>query len=234
VNDLLTWLRRRLANFLQRIVTPPDICYSVSDPGLVHPGAQIRNSTLHGKVTVGKSSIIKDSFISGSEVSIGRNTSLWGPNIDIYCMLNPVRIGSFCSVARNVSMQEYNHRIDRCSTYFFAGNVFRQNPDQDVDSRGPISIGNDVWIGSHVVIVSGASIGDGAIIGANSVVNGSIPPYAIAAGSPAKIIRYRFEPEIIARLLALQWWDWDDERIKRNRELFLSPMSPGVLDRVQG
>lgn len=233
--SLTTRIRRKIARALRSVINPPDIDMScISNPALIHPTAKIMNSALHGKVQVGKNSVVKESFImADNDVSIGRNTSLWGPNIDIFCRLNPVSIGSFCSIARNVSMQEYNHRIDRCSTYFFACNVFGLEMEKDMTSRGAITIGNDVWIGTHVVVVSGAKIGDGAIIGANSVVTGEIPPYAIAAGSPAKVIKYRFEQKIIDRLLALKWWEWDDERIQNNRELFLNPLTCDVLDRLR-
>jgi len=204
----------------------------ISQPGLVHPEAQIIDSTLQGMIHVGKGSIIKESMLSAKELHIGRNTTLWGPNIDIHAMLNPVKIGSYCSIARNISIQEYNHRVDRCSTYFFSCNVFKESMTQDIVSRGGITIGNDVWIASRVVIGTGVTIGDGAIIGANSVVLGDVPPYAIVAGSPAKLIRYRFEEHIIQRLLSLKWWEWSDERILSNRELFLSPLTEEVLDRV--
>jgi virginiamycin A acetyltransferase len=204
----------------------------VSHPEFVHPEAKILNSSLQGIIHVGKGSIIKDSLLLVKELHIGRNTSLWGPNIDIHCMLNPVKIGSFCSIARNVSIQEYNHRMDRCSTYFFSSNIFNEGMEPDIVSRGPIIIGNDVWIASQVVIGSGVSIGDGAVVGANSVVLGDVPPYAIVAGSPAKVLRYRFEEKIVERLLSLKWWEWNDERILSNRELFLDKLTSGVLDRV--
>lgn len=206
---------------------------AVARPDLVHPGATIANSTISGEVHIGKGSIIKDCFIlAGKELHIGRNTSLWGPNIDIHCILNPVRIGSYCSIAHDVSIQEYNHRMDRCSTYFFSSNIFNEGMEQDIASRGPISIGNDVWIASRVVVGSGVTIGDGAVIGANSVVLEEVPPYAIVAGSPARVLRYRFDENVVARLRALKWWDWDDDRISRNRELFLEPLTSDVLDRV--
>lgn len=205
---------------------------SISLPGLVHPSVKIINSHLSGKIFIEKNSIIKDCFLLVKELHIGRNTSLWGPNIDIYSMLNTVRIGSFCSIARNVSMQEYNHRMDRCSTYFFSSNIFGAGMEQDIESRGPITIGNDVWIASHVVIGSGATIGDGVVVGANSVVQGNVPPYAVVAGSPARVIRYRFDESIIARLMEIRWWEWEDERIQKNRELFLDKLTSDVLDRV--
>lgn len=205
---------------------------SIALPELVHSSVKIINSQLNGKIHVDKNSIIKDCFLLVDELRIGRNTSLWGPNIDIYSMLNPVTIGSFCSIARNVSMQEYNHRMDRCSTHFFASNVFGLGMKDDIVSHGPITIGNDVWIASQVVIGSGATIGDGAVIGANSLVIGNVPPYAIVAGSPARVIKYRFEDKIIARLLDVKWWEWDDERILKNRELFLETLTSDALDRI--
>jgi acetyltransferase-like isoleucine patch superfamily enzyme len=194
---------------------------------------ELPGASLKGGIHVGKKSILKECFILASELHIGRNTSLWGPNIDIQSFLNPVRIGSFCSIARNNSIQEFNHRLDRCSTYFFSANIWEEGMQQDIASRGPITIGNDVWIGSHVVIGSGATIGDGAVIGANSFVTGEIPPYAVAAGNPAKVLRYRFDDMTIERLLALQWWQWDDDRILRNRGLFLETLTADILDRVE-
>lgn len=80
-------------------------------------------------------------------------------------------------------------------------------------SSRPVTVGNDVWIGANVIIMDGLKIGDGAVIGANAVVTHDVPPYAIVGGIPARIIRYRFEPEIIKKLLALQWWNLPDEQI---------------------
>lgn len=104
--------------------------------------------------------------------------------------------------------------------------------EQDIASKGPISIGNDVWIASHVVIGSGANIGDGAVIGANSVVVGNVPPYAVAVGSPARVVKYRFDERLITQLLEIRWWEWEDERIKQNRELFLNPLTSDSFDRI--
>jgi acetyltransferase-like isoleucine patch superfamily enzyme len=100
-------------------------------------------------------------------------------------------------------------------------NVFGEKSiDDNIYSNGPIEIKNDVWIGAHSVILSGAVIDNGAIVAANSVVTGYVPPYAIVAGSPAKVIKYRFEPEIIELLNELQWWNWDIDKIKANKPFF--------------
>ena len=83
-------------------------------------------------------------------------------------------------------------------------------------------MGNDVWIGQNVTVLPGVHIGDGAIIGANSVVAKDIPAYHIAAGNPCKIIRKRFDDELIDYLLKLKWWDWSAEKIFRNLEVLCS------------
>lgn len=156
-------------------------------------------------------------------VELGRYVSLNGPNSDIYSKIHYVKIGSFTSIARNVSIQEFNHNYERLSNYYINQNILGESFIDDISSSGAIEIGNDVWIGTHCVILSGVKIGDGAIVAANSVVTKDIPPYAIAAGSPAKVIKYRFEQQTIADLLKLRWWEWPTEKIIENKQIFLSP-----------
>ena len=81
-------------------------------------------------------------------------------------------------------------------------------------------LGNDVWVGSHVLINGGVTVGHGAVIGAGAVVVKDVPPYAIVGGVPAKIIRFRFSPEVIEKLLELQWWNLPDETLKEHIALF--------------
>lgn len=173
----------------------------------------ITGSRISGDITIGDNCKITRCEIQG-RVTIGNFTSLSGPNIDIYSLLNRVTIGNFCSIARNVSFQEYNHNYQNFTTYFVGFNLEgKESLKEDVISKGAIEVGNDVWIGTHCVILSGSTIGTGAIIAANSVVSGNIPPYAIAAGSPARVIKYRFDEETISRLLKTEWWNWDKETI---------------------
>ena len=89
-------------------------------------------------------------------------------------------------------------------------------------SKGDVVIGNDVWIGRGVVILSGVRVGNGAVIGAGAVVTKDVPPYAIVAGNPARIIRYRFSPEQIEELEQIAWWSWPDKEIERAIPLLLS------------
>lgn len=132
-------------------------------------------------------------------------------------------IGKFCSIACGAKFlfTSGNHSLKSLSTYTFP--IFFDEWGLDVknirdawDNKGDIVIGNDVWIGYEAVIMSGVKIGDGAIIGTRAVVTKDVPPYAIVGGVPAKLIRRRFDDETIEKLLALRWWNWDDEKIKRN------------------
>lgn len=129
-----------------------------------------------------------------------------------------LRIGKFCSIAGGVRIfLAVDHRSDWITTYPFPliwreAHGIKGHPF----SKGDIAIGNDVWIGQNATILSGVTIGDGAVIGGCAVVTGNVPPYAIVAGNPAKLIRYRFENEKIERLLKLKWWDWPIDKIKKN------------------
>lgn len=82
------------------------------------------------------------------------------------------------------------------------------------DNKGDIVIGNDVWIGYDAVIMAGVRIGDGAIIGTRAVVTKDVEPYSIVGGVPAKEIRKRFAPEVIKKLIEIQWWNWSIEKIR--------------------
>ena len=120
-----------------------------------------------------------------------------------------------------------NHPAKWVSTHPFAydkkyGFVSNSKSFEEQTS-GNCIIGNDVWIGANATILAGVTIGDGAIIGANSLVTADVVPYSIVAGTPAKHIRYRFDETMIALLMQMKWWNWDDDRIKQNIDKFDDP-----------
>src|SRR3990167_8768977 len=121
---------------------------------------------------------------------------------------NNVTVGKYSSIARECKF----HCGD---DHLCAENpkvVYTYNWDQ-THHQEPITIGNDVWIGEGVRVMQGVTIGDGAIIGAGAVVAKDVPPYAVVAGNPATVRKYRFSPWVIERLLKLKWWDWEEEKV---------------------
>lgn len=137
-------------------------------------------------------------------------------------------IGKFCAIGRGVEfvMNGANHRMCSVTTYPFnimGGGWEKCTPRlDDLPLKGDTVVGNDVWFGQNVTVMPGVHIGDGAIIAANSVVASDIPPYCVAGGNPCRIIRKRFDDELIAYLLDLKWWDWPPEKIMRNLEKLCS------------
>ncbi len=147
-----------------------------------------------------------------------------------------LKIGKFCSVACGAKFlfTSGNHSLRSLSTYTFP--IFYEQWGLDPknirdawDNKGDIVIGNDVWIGYEAVILSGVTVGDGAVIGTRAVVTKDVPPYTIVGGVPARPIRRRFDPQAIARLEELRWWDWEEERIARN----LSAIQSGRPDLLE-
>lgn len=135
-----------------------------------------------------------------------------------------IRIGRYCSFAKNIKYFGANHPIHFVTTspYFF-NRAFSGLPVTDVE-RWQLEIGNDVWIGDNVCITSRCrQIATGAVIGAGSVVTKDVPPYAIVAGNPAKIIRYRFGDEEIRQLLASCWWTHAPKELMQYYDSFSQP-----------
>ena len=141
-------------------------------------------------------------------------------------------IGRFCSIACGARFlfTSGNHALKSLSTYTFPiffdeWGLDAKNIRDAWDNKGDTVIGNDVWIGYEAIIMPGVKIGDGAIVGTRAVVTWDVPPYTIVGGVPARPIRKRFDDETIRRLEALRWWDWDEEKLRRN----LSAIQSGDL-----
>ena len=127
-------------------------------------------------------------------------------------------IGKFCQIASGVEfvMNGANHQMNAVSTYpFYTLEGWDMEPPEssDLPLKGDTVIGNDVWIGQNAVILPGVHIGDGAIIGANCVVGSDVEPYTIVIGNPARVLRKRFDDELIDIMLKFKWWDKSIEKI---------------------
>lgn len=171
---------------------------------------------------------------------IGRYTYGYKELLEFYPMAET--IGRFCSINGTARIWN-NHPIDYVSTHPFLdhpmfypwekqqkreemilkyGKYFDNATYEDSALRKnqSVVIGNDVWIGANVVILPGVNIGNGAVVAAGAVVTHNVEPYAIVAGVPAKLIKYRYENTQIAQLQKIQWWNWEIEKIEDNIELF--------------
>ncbi|MBI5024580.1 MAG: CatB-related O-acetyltransferase [Candidatus Omnitrophica bacterium] len=181
----------------------------------------------------------------GPHITVGRHT--YGINQDTVLRapsLNPpsVSVGNFCSIASGlIILANADHPTNLPSTYpfmtllFSSKKIFRKAgySNFDVVSRGAVVIGHDVWIGQNVIILSGVTIGIGAVIGAGSVVTKNIPPYAIAVGNPAQVIRYRFPPEIIDQMLNSEWWLLSDEQLRTLEPFLYNTDISAFLDQIR-
>ncbi len=128
----------------------------------------------------------------------------------------PVSIGNFCSFGPEVMIfSKADHPLHLPSTYPLRTKILHpEQGNQDAVTKGGVTIGHDVWVGARAMILSGVTIGNGAVVGAGAVVAKDVPPYAIVAGSPAMVVKYRFSEEKIAALQKIAWWDWPDGKIR--------------------
>jgi phosphonate metabolism protein (transferase hexapeptide repeat family) len=153
-------------------------------------------------------------------------------------------IGKFCAVAANARLNALTHPMERVSQhkityrpneYFVFAKVDKAFREKRQNAR--VDVGHDVWIGHGAIVMPGVSVGHGAVIAAGAVVTKNVDPYAIVAGVPAKRIKWRFEKPVRDGLMALAWWDWDEDRLctaipdmqALTVEAFLDKHAPGVL-----
>ncbi len=175
----------------------------------------------------------KDS-VQGEQFSIGDFT-YGSPDIRNFDPDTKLVIGRYCSFGARVSiLMGGEHRLDLATTYPFPEIADPWPETADITgmtgSKGDIVIGNDVWVGHGATILSGVTIGDGAVIGAGGLVTRDVDPYAIMGGSPAKIIRMRFDRSTVQRLLQLAWWNWPEDKVRKNIHLICSSDIDGLLN----
>ena len=206
----------------------------------IYDSAKILNSTLGDNLIVGENTFIQNSSLEDN-VQINRSNMIVNSTIGSYSytgmntVIKHTSVGKFCSISWNVSASGGGHNYNAITPHPFihlpSFGIVSEKTDLEIKH---ISIGNDVWIGMNSCILQGITIGNGAVIGAGSVVTKDVPPYAIVAGNPARIIKYRFDSEMIDKLLSLQWWDLPIEVIQKNISSFKGDLDAKKLDKLIG
>ena len=165
-------------------------------------------------------------------LTVGRNSFHNGNATIVATAEAPVSIGSFCAFGRNLTIMPLNHDTNYAAVQGWIYRNYFGTPHPGTigipsreRSKGGVHIGSDVWIADNVTILSGVTVENGCCIGAGSIVTKSLSGYTIAAGSPCRRIRRRFSDEMCDLLLDLAWWDWTDDRIRRNKRFFCANLS---------
>lgn len=161
-------------------------------------------------------------------VRVGRHT--YGVTRNTFLGLSPtvpVEIGNFCSFATDANIVCLaGHPTDLPSTFPLRTKMLHpEQGNRDAVARGSVHIGHDVWVGTGALIMDGVSIGTGAVVAAKAVVTRDVEPYAIVGGNPARLLRHRFEPDVIEALLEIAWWNWPDETIRAFESHFYGDVS---------
>src|SRR6218665_2695192 len=163
---------------------------------------------------LGDAVVIEENVVFGPSLSrIGRGVFIGNNTYFSHC----AGIGNYSSISTNVKIGLVAHPLDYVSTsplLYAKRRGWTEKDPYDEKQHGQTEIGNDVLTSANAMVLAGVKIGDGAVIGAGAFVNADVPPYSIVGGMPAKVIRYRFEKELIEELLNSKWWTMPPEKLK--------------------
>ncbi len=198
-----------------------------------------KNNKIQKNCTIGKKVTLNNCIFSEhsrvAEYASVHNTEVGSYSaLGRYSKIVHTKIGKYCAISWDTTINAISHPYNHLTISAFpyvprVGNFVKKRKQ----TYKEVIIKNDVWIGANSVIMPGVTIGNGAIIGAGAVVTKDVPDYAIVVGVPAKIVKYRFEEDIIKRLLELKWWDLDPKVIKKNVDLWGGEFNCESLKRLE-
>lgn len=211
----------------------------ISPTAKLFDNLRIVNSRIYEKAVIGddcdvdnlimyeKSEIGHRNLIRNSTIGVGSYT---GTNT----IIKSTNIGKYCSISWNVSIGGMNHPYDHISMYtdYWFKRTFGLSVKSNYQKSNETIIGNDVWIGAGACILEGIRVGNGCVIGAGAVVTKDVEPYSIIAGVPGKVVRKRFDDEIIFLLQSIKWWDWSENEIIKNIDLLRDKPNKEKLKKV--
>jgi phosphonate metabolism protein (transferase hexapeptide repeat family) len=202
-------------------------------------------STMPEDGIVGDGATVVDSVL-GRWTEVGEDTRLLAVELGDYsycdrnCDLANTTVGRFANIASSVRIGATDHPLDRASLHHFMYRAAKYWDDAADDEdwfaarrARRTTIGHDTWIGHGAQIKPDVVVGDGAVIASGAIVTKDVPPYAIVAGVPAKVVRFRQPPEIVERLQRLAWWDWDHGTIRERLDDFRALDAEAFLERYE-
>jgi phosphonate metabolism protein (transferase hexapeptide repeat family) len=198
------------------------------EAGLVHDDSTVVDSVLGRYTEVGRSSRL-------NAVELGDYSYC-----DRLCDIANATVGRFANIASFVRIGATDHPLDRASLHHFMYRSAKYWDGEQDDTEWfakrrsrRTSIGHDTWIGHAAQVKPDIVVGNGAVVASGALVTKNVPPYAIVAGVPARVIRFRQPPEIVSRLERLAWWDWDHATLAERLPDFRSLSAEAFLDRYE-
>ena len=195
-----------------------------------YPDATINSCRVSPGARIGVAVEISRDVVVGDDVVIGDYSY-----VNAGAMVASGTIGKFCSVGFGAHIGQYEHPTTHLSTspFTYSCRSIMGLQSDWCELAAPPVVGNDVWIGCNAVILQRVTVGDGAVIAAGAVVTKDVEPYAIVAGVPAKVIRFRFDPSIVSELEQIRWWDSPLVDLLRIRHAFVREFSPDLLTDIK-